>query len=127
MVTPAAHVTLVCGPPCSGKTTFVRQRAQPGDLVLDADVIGQRAMAKALRGPLRGRVWVIRCCPGARARQVLAAQLNAEVVLLLPEERVLMSRAMARTHPRRHVQAVRAWLRTEAAARDPLPRPMTKW
>ena len=123
-----AQVTLVCGPPCAGKTTYVRERAQPGDTVLDADVIGQRAMSKALRGPLEGRVWVIRCCPGARARQVLAAELGgAEVVLLLPTERELLRRAMARTHPRRHVMAVKAWLRTEAAARDPLPTPMTQW
>lgn len=117
----------MCGPPCAGKTTWVREHAQPGDTVLDADVIGQRAMSKALRGRLSGRVWVIRCCPGARARQILAAQLGAEVVLLVPEERVLLARAMRRTHPRRHVMAVKAWLRTEAAARDPLPTPMTQW
>jgi 5-methylcytosine-specific restriction protein A len=32
-------VTVVCGPPGSGKTTYVKERAEDGDLVLDADVI----------------------------------------------------------------------------------------
>ena len=32
-------VTVVCGPPGSGKSTYVQQRAAVGDLVLDADVI----------------------------------------------------------------------------------------
>lgn len=121
-------VTLICGPPCAGKTTYVRAHARPGDTVLDADVIGQRAMAQALRKPLVGRVWVIRCCPGARARQVLARELNAtDVVLLLPPTPVLMRRAARRAHPGRHVMAVRAWLRSEASGLDPLPVPVTEW
>ncbi|MFC3238240.1 HNH endonuclease, partial [Streptomyces nitrosporeus] len=41
-----AVVTLVCGPPCSGKTTYVRDRAQGGDLVVDWD-----ALAQALGSP----------------------------------------------------------------------------
>jgi hypothetical protein len=32
-------ITLVAGPPAAGKTTYVAQRAQPGDMVLDWDVI----------------------------------------------------------------------------------------
>jgi hypothetical protein len=32
-------VHLVLGAPCSGKSTFVRERARPGDLVLDWDVL----------------------------------------------------------------------------------------
>ncbi|MDG9703793.1 hypothetical protein [Streptomyces sp. DH37] len=34
-------VTIVYGPPCAGKTTYVTQRARPGDLVLDLDAIAQ--------------------------------------------------------------------------------------
>ena len=32
-------VVLVCGPPASGKTTYVAKRAQPGDVVIDLDDI----------------------------------------------------------------------------------------
>lgn len=37
--TPPADVYVICGPPGSGKTTFVQQHMQPGDLVLDMDAI----------------------------------------------------------------------------------------
>lgn len=40
-------LTVVSGPPCSGKSTYVRERAKPGDLVIDFDLI-----AKALGSPL---------------------------------------------------------------------------
>lgn len=30
-------LTVVYGPPCSGKTTYVRNQAKPGDLILDYD------------------------------------------------------------------------------------------
>jgi predicted kinase len=32
-------LTVVTGPPCSGKSTYVRQQAQPGDVVIDLDRI----------------------------------------------------------------------------------------
>jgi hypothetical protein len=39
-------LTVVMGPPCSGKTTWVREHAQPGDIVIDYDVL-----AVAFTGP----------------------------------------------------------------------------
>ena len=36
-------VTVVCGPPGSGKSTYVRQRAKSSDLVIDLDDIAARA------------------------------------------------------------------------------------
>lgn len=38
-------VTVVCGPPGSGKSSYVRERAAPGDLTVDLD-----ALASALSG-----------------------------------------------------------------------------
>lgn len=35
----STEVYVICGPPGSGKTTFVQQHMQPGDLVLDMDAI----------------------------------------------------------------------------------------
>ena len=34
-------ITVVTGPPCSGKTTYVRTRAKPGDIVIDFDTMAQ--------------------------------------------------------------------------------------
>lgn len=34
-------ITLVWGPPCAGKTTYVEQNAEPGDLIVDLDKIAQ--------------------------------------------------------------------------------------
>lgn len=34
-------ITVVTGPPCSGKTTYVRDHARPGDIVIDYDAIAQ--------------------------------------------------------------------------------------
>ena len=33
--------TIVCGPPGSGKSTWVREHAQPGDLIVDLDTLWQ--------------------------------------------------------------------------------------
>jgi hypothetical protein len=42
------EIVLVAGPPCAGKTTYVRDHAQPGDTVLDQDVLGPRHYQAAL-------------------------------------------------------------------------------
>lgn len=34
-------ITVVTGPPCSGKTTYVRSNAKPGDVVIDFDTMAQ--------------------------------------------------------------------------------------
>lgn len=34
-----AVVTLVCGPPCGGKSRYVREHAKPGDLIVDLDLL----------------------------------------------------------------------------------------
>lgn len=34
-------LTVITGPPCSGKSTEARKRAQPGDIVIDYDLIAQ--------------------------------------------------------------------------------------
>jgi hypothetical protein len=41
-------LVIVTGPPCSGKTTYVTENAQPGDVTIDFD-----AMAAALGAPSR--------------------------------------------------------------------------
>lgn len=34
-------ITVITGPPCSGKSTYARTHAQPGDIVIDFDLMAQ--------------------------------------------------------------------------------------
>lgn len=43
-------LTIVCGPPASGKSTYVRNHAAPGDLVIDLDVIASEISGEPLHG-----------------------------------------------------------------------------
>ncbi|WP_160051277.1 AAA family ATPase [Nocardiopsis sp. FR26] len=45
----AHRITLVCGPPCAGKNTYVTQHAQPGDLVVDLDALYRAINANPTR------------------------------------------------------------------------------
>jgi 5-methylcytosine-specific restriction protein A len=131
------RVILVCGAPCSGKTTYVRDHAQPADIVLDQDDIGATAMNRGLEritAMHTGTAWVIRCAPGQRDRDRLAHGIGAtQVILLTAPEHVLKSRARARRNPGRHVRAVSHWLEVEQQGgttqrgHDPVITPRTAW
>src|SRR5690606_21260798 len=45
---PLVPVVVVCGPPASGKSTYVAERATDADLVLDADAIACRMTGKPI-------------------------------------------------------------------------------
>ncbi|SCL32029.1 hypothetical protein GA0070616_4376 [Micromonospora nigra] len=114
-------VVLVTGPPCAGKSTYVAQRAQPGDLILDQDQLGPRTMGRRLRTVATmttGTAWVIRCQPDPRQRARLANRIRAtHHVHLHPGPQTLLARARTRPHPERHLAAIRDWLDREAHAR----------
>lgn len=67
-------ITVITGPPCSGKSTYLRQHAQPGDLTLDYDQLCQ-----ALGGTLYG--------PDEWLREVTAAAWAAAVTRTLTAHR----------------------------------------
>lgn len=110
------HITVVCGPPCSGKTTYVREHAEPGDLIVDMDALYQ-ALSPTTTGhdqpqqvrpyvfaardavtnlllagstPVRA-AWIITSAPTADARATWQ-QLGARVVLTTAPTHVLEHR-----------------------------------
>ncbi len=143
-----AHVVLVAGPPCAGKTTYVEERAQPGDLVLDLDWIARdlgstrywhhdpATLARAdavmrrevlgVAGTRAGRVWIIRCVPDGRARTGLARLVRADqVVVLLPRGSTLVARARRRPDVQGTVTAINEWL--SAYTEGPRDTKITSW
>lgn len=101
---PACQVTLVCGPPGSGKSTYVKDHADRGDIVIDLDEIrsevsglpiyqsGKDWLGPALaernsrlaalsRQRHAARAWVIVSAPSAGQRNWWQIQLLADVVL----------------------------------------------
>jgi hypothetical protein len=132
-ISPGRQVTLVTGPPCAGKSTYVRAHAQPGDLVLDLDEIARqlgstrhwmhddavmrraeqemRRRITALAGGGAVRAWVIRCVPAGQARAALARLLRADrVLVLLPPHHELTARALERPDRMATVTAITQWL-----------------
>jgi len=104
------HATLVCGPPASGKSSYVRDNAEKGDLVWDLDEVVRtlthgldtheisvttrevvrkvratviEEIAKASRNPKNEieRAWVIWSLPKMHVRRSMAGKLGAEVVV----------------------------------------------
>ena len=108
-------ITIVCGPPGSGKSTYVNQRKKFGDLIIDLDLIWQ-----ALTGMSRNQrpsnilpfvlscrdniysqlrepndidtAWIIAGLPRARDREQLSEKLKAKIVLLLFNKETCLNR-----------------------------------
>lgn len=112
-------IVIVCGPPCSGKTTLALALAGEQDVVLDYDTIArdlgspvqwihpepyrtraehemQARIAEAHRAPVNGTAWVIRAAPRAQQREALAKRWNAHVYLLNPGRKECEARAEGR-------------------------------
>ena len=126
-------ITIVCGPPASGKTTYVRERAQPGDLILDLDALmlamtpvqptpAQREsllpfalqakeaiLNRLMQASTLERAWVITSAPTAEERIKFANRFKAEVVFLRPTKAECKQRAFDRTDGQEWNQIIDWW------------------
>lgn len=126
------HVTLVTGPPCGGKSTWVERHARPGDVLVCFDHLARRAGSRNTHRHTREqrhaagaafrrlceqlaerddvRAWVIRCAPTAAERAELADQVRADEVLVLrPPLAVALRRAEAARREPRVAATIRRW------------------
>jgi len=141
-------LTVVTGPPCSGKTTYLQQHARPDDIVIDFDAIAQAlgshvghghsahiasvagkawfaAVCEAIAQHHAGRrAWVIDTAPTAsRRRQYEAAGARTVTCSETPQE--LHARADGNRPPSWHAR-IDQWFASQGRD-DPQPRPRTRW
>lgn len=130
-------LTVVTGPPCAGKSTYVREHAQPGDIVVDFDVLAEAlgspdhhehpdpiryvaavcrraAVDAAIRQHLTkdARVWIVDSKPHKRVQAYEDA--GAVWVTLSADVELLHSRANAE-RPRRWHKLIDEWQPIEHA------------
>lgn len=132
----AIPLTILCGPPASGKTTYVQAHAQPGDMVIDLDSIItsiqpdyrhwstpdvdglllnrairiRNSMLGSLKRLTSGAAWFIVAAPTQAERDWWADKLGGKVVLLHPGKQELERRAIARGTPL-SIQGIAKWER----------------
>lgn len=137
-------LTVVMGAPCSGKSTYVREHAKPGDIVIDFDKLAQAlgsptphdhpdhirmvavkmrraAIEEALRQHLQGyTVWIVDINPGPR--MVAYRRVGAQIVTMTATPEELHERA-DRERPERWHQLIDQHLTTGSSYTPPARRP----
>lgn len=146
-VVPGLTLTLVAGPPCGGKSSYVRENAAPTDLVVDFDAL---AVALQPAGTTHGHIpahkqfvleardavlerlrlgghpvrtaWVITAAAKKADRDRYRRRYNAQVVVVVSPEEVCLRRAMGE-RPGDWGSYVRQWFSSyEPDARDTVVR-----
>lgn len=117
---PGLSVTLIAGPPCGGKSTYLRTHAGPNDLVVDYDAIAVALQASGTthqqidvhkhfiweaRDAVLERLalgnhgvraaWVIASAPKRKERDRYRRRYGAQVVVVTAPEEVCLRRAMS--------------------------------
>ena len=110
---------LICGPPGSGKTSYVKENAKPGDLIIDLDDLkvthGDRARRaqRKLEASLvdhEGDAWVIRTLGDSKARQSVSERLGIdEVIVLATPKDLALQRSKERGDSQELSDAITRW------------------
>jgi 5-methylcytosine-specific restriction enzyme A len=131
---PRCRVMLICGPPASGKSTYVRANAKLNDIIIDLDMIARdhgfgrvrpdnamhsllrtrngRLAALAKESPSR-TAWVILSAPTAKLRQWWCDALGVQphnLVVLMPTREELQRRVVADPDRKRVVDLHLSWI-----------------
>lgn len=139
-------LTVITGAPCAGKSTYARQHAMPGDIIIDFDAIAQAlgspathghephtvevaaaawaaAIDCALKEHAKGaRVWIIDTSPIAYRRRCYTEE-HARIVHLTADRGELHRRADAERPPSWH-HRIDQYL---DGGQDPAPHARTTW
>lgn len=126
---PKQRVVLVCGPPCSGKTTYVREHASEEDRIVDFDDIrealaGDRYEAsravdiraaemwsEQLEQRHDGVTWVVWAAPTKKQRASIRQRFDAEVRVLSTDRETCLERAREERPPQ-YLAAIEQWFET---------------
>lgn len=120
-------IHVICGAPCAGKTSYIQQRAKPGDLVIDTDKIAEalgagvdhmaegicyKAALEAREAAIRiakkseGDSWIIHSLPSEQ--QIADYQRhNAEIIVLDPG--IDECKRRAKNRPAGTMEAIDRW------------------
>ena len=123
-------IHIITGPPCAGKSTYVREKAKSGDLRVDYDLIAQalgaenshaaegivkQAAFDAREGAIRTALknadaesWIIHTSPSAEHMK-LYEEAGADVVALDPGYDVCMERAKQDERPQQTIDGIEKW------------------
>ena len=131
-----AQVTAVIGPPCVGKTAYVRDHMAPGDIVVDpsrlavacvdggseahalADTLWGSAYRRVSRMVTARHVWLVRALPTSRNSPNMLAEwiaLNYDVVVLDADDQLLRGRMAECRRGREDVELLKRWRRQHAS------------
>ncbi|WP_052373779.1 AAA family ATPase [Nocardia otitidiscaviarum] len=123
-------LTVITGPPAAGKTTYVRDHAAPGDIIIDLDAIAialgsrhghnhprdiktvaQAARTAAIRAAAntRATTWLIHTAPTTEQLATYRAQ-GARIITVDPGEATTRTRITAERTPEAHDVADRWYL-----------------
>lgn len=110
-------IRLITGPPASGKSTYVRDNAKPGDAIIDLDLLdGDSVLRAALEESLHLRgsqkdVWVTRTLPDPADRKGFAEYIKADSVITLDDasEEELHARLEGSPDAESRREGVRRW------------------